>query len=106
MKIGLLFISTSGHTVQFCHRQSDLIVSGIDSNLILFTRNDRLSNSFNQCDQVWRNFATLAKIKSLWPFFEGLFNIWKNCEPNLATFYAIGQKFIVVPKGPNIVRII
>ena len=26
--------------------------------------------------------------------FEGIINIWQNCVPTLATFYAIGQKFI------------
>ena len=30
-----------------------------------------------------------------WQCFEGLFNIWQNCEPTLETFDANGQKFIV-----------
>ena len=29
-----------------------------------------------QCDQIWRNFATLAKIKKSW----SLFGIWENFE--------------------------
>ena len=52
-----------------------------------------------QCDHIWRKFATLAIFLKSLAIFEGLFNIWQNCEPTLATFYAIGQKFIVA-KGP------
>ena len=45
---------------------------------------------FGQILQLWRNFISLLQ------FFEGLLNIWQDCEPTLVTFYAIGQKFIVV----------
>ena len=55
-------------------------------------------NRFGEISPLWQKGKSIE-------FFEGLFNIWQNCETILATFYAIGQKFIVV-KGPNIVKII
>ena len=45
----------------------------------------------NQCDQIWRNFATLQNLQSLGRIFEGLFTIWQNFKPILANF---GQIFI------------
>ena len=43
----------------------------------------------NQCDQIWRNFATYEN-KSLWPFLEALLRIWETFNPTLTLFYAIG----------------
>ena len=40
----------------------------------------------DQCDQIWQNFATLAKFLSLWQVSEGLFNVWQNCEPHFGNF--------------------
>ena len=40
----------------------------------------------NQCDQIWRNFATLQNLQSLGRIFEGLFTIWQNFKPTLANF--------------------
>ena len=37
-----------------------------------------------QCDQIWRNFATLAKTLKSWAIFEGLFTIWENFGQTLA----------------------
>ena len=34
-----------------------------------------------QCDQILRNFTTLANLKTLWESLEGLFSIWHNCKP-------------------------
>ena len=31
-----------------------------------------------QCDQIWRNFATLAQHKKLWPFWMGWFSIGQH----------------------------
>ena len=40
---------------------------------------------FYQCDEIWRNFATLAKIlKVFGQFLHGLFNIWQTFVPTLA----------------------
>ena len=45
----------------------------------------------SQCDQIWRNFITLAtKIKSL-QFFEGSFRIWQNFELTWLTFMLMGK---------------
>ena len=43
---------------------------------------------FGEILPLWRNNKSLA-------IFACLFNIWQNCEPTLANFYAIGEKFIV-----------
>ena len=45
---------------------------------------------FGEILPLWQNF------KSLWLFFEGLFCIGQNIEPNWANFNDIGQNFIVV----------
>ena len=37
----------------------------------------------DQYDQIWRNFTTLAKFKSIWQMFECLFSIWQNFGPTL-----------------------
>ena len=37
-----------------------------------------------QCDQIWRNFATLDIV-------EVYLSIWQNFEPTLANFYANDQ---------------
>ena len=51
----------------------------------------------DQCDQIWRNFATLAKGKnSLWQAFEGLLSVCQDFEPTLAQFCVFGQIFFVV----------
>ena len=42
-----------------------------------------------QRDQIWRNFATLAKFYQSLAILKGLFSIWQNCESTLAIFYAI-----------------
>ena len=47
-----------------------------------------------QCDQIWRNFATLAK--KIWPFCEALFSILKTFKRNFGNVYSFGQFFIVV----------
>ena len=49
-----------------------------------------------QCDQIWQNFATLAKFSSLWPFLEGLFRIWQNVEHTLGIFLRFWANSIVV----------
>ena len=41
---------------------------------------------YKQCDQIWRNFATLAIFLSYWQFCEGLFRIWQSFEHTLANF--------------------
>ena len=36
----------------------------------------------NQCDQIWRKFATLVNfLKVFGPFLEALFSMWQNIEP-------------------------
>ena len=37
----------------------------------------------DQCDQIWRNFATLATLTRIWQKFDSLFFIWQNAEPTL-----------------------
>ena len=54
-----------------------------------------------QCDQIWRNYATSVKFCKSLAIFEGLFNIWQNCAPTFVTFYAFGQKLIIV-KGQKL----
>ena len=51
----------------------------------------------NQCDQIWRNFATLAKHINAWAKFDDLFSIWQHFEPTFwQKFYPIRRIFIVV----------
>ena len=40
--------------------------------------------TFRQCDQIWRNFATLAQLKSFGQIFEGLFRILQIFNLTLA----------------------
>ena len=63
--------------------------------MLLLTSETRFGNFL----PLWRNFA------KVFGHFSSLVNIWLNCAPALATFYATGQKFIVV-NGQTIVRII
>ena len=54
----------------------------------------------NQCDKIWRNLATLAKFRIIWPF-----SIWQNLEPTLANF----EQFLAnvhCYKGPDIEQIV
>ena len=49
----------------------------------------------DQCDQIWRNFATLAKNKVFGHFWYGLISIVQTFLPNMAIFYATRQILIV-----------
>ena len=40
---------------------------------------------WKQCDQIWRNFAKVAKFYKSSAIFWRFFNIWQNCKPNLET---------------------
>ena len=40
-----------------------------------------------QCDQILRNFTTLAKLSNLRQVAEGLFSVWQNFGPTLATLF-------------------
>ena len=37
-----------------------------------------------QCDKIWQNFASLAKVYKSFANFNGLFLDWQNAEPTLA----------------------
>ena len=37
----------------------------------------------NQCDQIWQNFATLAKFKNIWQLYKGLICIWQTFKLTL-----------------------
>ena len=52
--------------------------------------------TFDQCDQIRRNFATLAKFWRLWQFVKGLFSILPFFLHNLAISYAHWLIFIIV----------
>ena len=53
-----------------------------------------------QCDQIWQNFKSLWRFLSIGLSFSKFFNLlWQNN-------YAFGQTFNVVPKWPNIDKII
>ena len=54
-----------------------------------------------QCDQIWRNFVTLAKIKKYLAIFKGLFGIWHSCEPTLGQFVLFWANF-PCRKWPNL----
>ena len=50
-----------------------------------------------QCDQIWWNFATLAKKSDYLAIFLGLVGIWQHFEPTLANqLISIGQVFMFV----------
>ena len=48
------------------------------------------------CDQIWRNFTTLAKFKNYLAILQVLFDILQIIRYILLNFEAIGQIFIVV----------
>ena len=52
----------------------------------------------NQCDQIWRNFATLATFKSLWAMYWIVYLVFDKRLYLLWHFYATWQIVIVVPK--------
>ena len=54
-----------------------------------------------QCYQIWRNFATFAKIKKFWSIFWRLFSIGENFEPVLPNFVCCWAHFNCY-KRPNI----
>ena len=54
-----------------------------------------------QCDQIWRIFATLAKMSKSWAIFEGLFPILENFGPTLANLLHYWANFYCC-KWPNI----
>ena len=47
----------------------------------------------NQCDQIWRIFATLASILKYLVILQCFFHIWHKFEPTLAISYGIKQIF-------------
>ena len=49
-----------------------------------------------QCDQIWRNFATLAINQTPLAISRGFFGTWQTFESTLGNIYAIWQTFIVV----------
>ena len=55
----------------------------------------------DQWGLIWQNFTVLAKIKSLWKIFEGLFSIWQSFEPTLAQFFMLLGIFYS-SKSPNV----
>ena len=55
------------------------------------------------CPPVWPEMAPLwQNFMRLWRFFEGLFNIWQNCEPYFGNFLCYWAK-VHCCKGPNVV---
>ena len=50
----------------------------------------------NQCDQIWRNFATLAKFKNIWQLYKGLVSIWQTFEPTLENSVCFRPIYVVV----------
>ena len=54
-----------------------------------------------QCDQIWRNFATQAKFTSLWKISGSLFLIWQIVEPTFGEFVTLLGYFYHC-KWPNI----
>ena len=61
-----------------------------------------LTHCNEQCDQMWRNFPTFAKKKSL-PIFCGLFSIWPNFEPTLVHFI---RQIFTGCKWPNMEQLV
>ena len=54
--------------------------------------------SFGECDQIWRNFASLANYLTILKIF---FNIWQNFEPSLKKIVLYWLNFMGC-KWPNI----
>ena len=48
---------------------------------------------FNQCDQIWRNFATLAKFKVITFLRVHFIGVCQTFEPTLA-FFVLLVKFL------------
>ena len=64
--------------------------------LIVLKRGEWQEWSEEQCDQIWHNFAALAKLEKVFGIFQGLFPIWQNLKASLAKELSIGQIFFVV----------
>ena len=60
-----------------------------------------MNGASEQCDQIWHNFATLAKNINLWQCLKGLFAFWISFKPILAQLFCIGANFHF-SKWPNI----
>ena len=73
-------------------------------NMFLNSLNPNICTTFQlQCDQIWPNFATWAKLESLLQNFEGLYWIWQIFKSTyFCNFYAIGR----FCKWPNIYKTI
>ena len=60
-----------------------------------------LKVTYIQCDQIWRNFAPLAKIYKHLQIFDSLCLIWQNTELTLANLWHYWVNFHCC-KWPNI----
>ena len=60
----------------------------------LFKKQENQYEKSEQCDQIWRNFATLAKFWKALAILKGLFGIWQTFVPNLVNLYCNWAKFL------------
>ena len=54
------------------------------------------ARSHDQCDQIWRNFATWANFNKSWANLWGFLCVWQNFKPTLAILVNFGQIWVVV----------
>ena len=88
-------LSTMKHLTTFCsalfstkHR-SCFVIKNLMSSI------KRLFPTWVQCDQIWRNFATFEKLKSLGQYLGGFFIFGEILNLFWQTSYAIGHILIV-----------
>ena len=74
--------SSEHNKVPPCKAKSSTKISRITSRgWLLLLNNKQVQVKSNQCDQIWRNFTTLAKVYKFFAFFDGSVLIWQNAEP-------------------------
>ena len=59
----------------------------------IFAHGDEWCETWQQCDQIWQNFATLAQFEKSWVNYEGSFSIWLNVNLTLSKMLCYWASF-------------
>ena len=89
--IFLLFNHERKNDLTFSRTRSPRTIANSKAEKFLSTNLAGHLDTQHQCDQIWQNFATLAKYQVFGSFVEGLFSIQLNVGHILAIFYSSGH---------------